>query len=331
MGQRVGIFGYPLAHSISPAFQQAAFDHLSLPVRYDAWPTPPEELGSQVQKLRDEEFLGANVTVPHKEAVMPLLDGVDPWAELIGAVNTIVNDQGQLMGYNTDADGFITALREHAGMEPRGKRVLMLGAGGSARAAAFALVKGGVASITLANRTLRRAESLARDVRKLSSVVTVVPLDGGPLERAGERADLIVNCTSMGMLHGDAEGRTPIDRRLIPPGALVYDLVYNPPETPLLREARRAGATTLGGLPMLVYQGAASFERWTGSPAPVEVMFRAAESALAGLPAQSRRAPLPWRGLEIQHLHHGIFRIGKDHGWPKSSRAAGMALRRYRR
>ena len=289
MEQRAGLFGYPLAHSISPAFQQAAFDHYSLPVRYDAWPTPPEELGAEIRKLRGEEFLGANVTVPHKEAVMTLLDGVDPWAELIGAVNTIVNDQGRLIGSNTDADGFIRALREHAGMDPQGQRVLLLGAGGSARAAAFALAKGGAASIAIANRTLSRAESLARDVRKLSGNVTVVPLEGGSLESpdTSGRADLIVNCTSMGMLHGEAEGRTPIDGRLITPGVLVYDLVYNPPETPLLREAQGAGARTLGGLPMLVYQGAASFERWTGKDAPIEVMFEAAESALAGLPRES--------------------------------------------
>jgi shikimate dehydrogenase len=244
-------------------------------------------LASEVRKLRGDEFLGANVTVPHKEAVMPLLDGVDSWTELIGAANTIVNNRGRLLGYNTDADGFIRALGEHAGMDPRGKRVLMLGAGGSARAAAFALAKGGVASIAIANRTLSRAESLARDVRKLSSDVTVVPMDGGPLESASAHANLIVNCTSMGMLHGDAQGRTPIDGRLIPPDVLVYDMVYNPPETLLLREARAAGAETLGGLAMLIYQGAASFERWTGKDAPIEVMFRAAERALVGSPTQS--------------------------------------------
>lgn len=291
MEQRAGLFGYPLSHSISPAFQQAAFDHYSLPVRYDAWPTPPEELAAGVRKLRGEEFLGANVTVPHKETVMPLLDAVDPWAELIGAVNTIVNDQGRLMGSNTDADGFIRALREHAEMDPQGQRVLLLGAGGSARAAAFALAKRGAVSIAIANRTMSRAESLAGDVRELSGDVTVVPLEGGPLESAAARADLIVNCTSMGMLHGEAEGRTPIDGRLIPSGVLVYDLVYNPPETPLLREAQGAGARTLGGLPMLVYQGAASFERWTGRDAPVEVMFEAAERALAGLPDEDRHSP----------------------------------------
>ena len=287
MEQRAGLFGYPLSHSISPAFQQAAFDHYSLPVRYDAWPTPPEKLGAEVRKLRGEEFLGANVTVPHKEAVMTFLDAVDPWAELIGAVNTIVNDQGRLMGSNTDADGFIRALGEHGGTDPQGQRVLLLGAGGSARAAAFAFAKGGAASIAISNRTLGRAESLARDVREMASNVTVVPLEGGSLGSAAARADLIVNCTSMGMLHGEAEGRTPIDGRLIPPGALVYDLVYNPPETPFLREAQGAGARTLGGLPMLVYQGAASFERWTGKDAPVEVMFEAAERALAGLPNES--------------------------------------------
>lgn len=282
-----GILGYPLAHSISPVFQQAAFDYCSLPVRYCAWPVPPEGLAGEVQKLRGEQYLGANVTVPHKEAVRAWLDAMDPWAQTIGAVNTIVREGGKLVGYNTDAYGFIRALKERAEFSPRGQRVLLLGAGGAARAAAFGLVEEGIASLTIANRTLARAQALATEVSTRLASVTAITLDGPALQEAAARAGLIVNSTTMGMAHGSAEGQSPLPARAIPAGALVYDMVYNPVETPLLRQARQARARTLGGLPMLIYQGAAAFERWTGRKAPVEVMFRAGEAALAKLAASA--------------------------------------------
>ena len=285
MTQLVGIFGYPLAHSISPAFQQAAFDYHSLSARYDAWPTPPERLGDEVSRLRGDEYLGANVTVPHKETVIAHLDDIDSWASLIGAVNTIVREGNRLVGYNTDAYGFVKSLREMGKFEPEGKRVLLLGAGGAARAAAFGLAKENVASLTIANRTVERAQSLADDVRGSARDVEAIALADAALERATASADLIVNSTSIGMRHGPAEGETPLESRLIPSGALVYDMVYNPAETPLLTEARNAHARTLGGLPMLIYQGAAAFERWTGKDAPIEVMFRAGENALASMSA----------------------------------------------
>ena len=285
MTQLVGILGYPLAHSISPAVQQAAFDHYGLPVRYEAWPTPPDALGDEVSKLREEKYLGASVTIPHKEGVGAYLDGVDAWAASIGAVNTIVRAGSDLLGYNTDAYGFIKSLKEIGSFDPRDKRVLVLGAGGAARAAVFGLAKEGIASLIIANRTLERAQSLVEDIRGSIAHVSAVPMDEAALEESSATADLIVNSTSIGMAHGDAEGRTPLDARLIPPGALVYDMVYNPPETPLLNEARKAGARTLGGLPMLIYQGEAAFQRWTGRDAPVEVMFRAGRAALASFSA----------------------------------------------
>ena len=282
MTQQVGILGYPLAHSISPAFQQAAFDHYSLPVRYHSWPTPPDRLEEEVRKLRGEDYLGANVTIPHKERVGAYLDDIDPWARSVGAVNTIVREGGRLLGYNTDSYGFVRSLKERGGFDPRGKEVLLLGAGGAARAAAFGLSKESIASLTIANRTLGRAQHLADDVRGPVGQVEAMALTQNDLDEASAGADLIVNSTSIGMSHGDAEGRTPLEAPLIPASALVYDMVYNPSETPLLREARRAGARALGGLSMLIYQGAAAFERWTGRDAPVEVMLSAAEEALAG-------------------------------------------------
>lgn len=287
MSKRVGIIGYPIRHSISPIFQQAALDHYGLDATYQAWEVAPGRLGEFVAGLRDPDTLGINVTVPHKEAVMPHLDVVDDWATSAGAVNTVRNDAGRLTGHNTDGLGFLRALQEHGGFSPAGRRVLIMGAGGSAKAVALALVRSGAASITIANRTQGRAEGLARLISSHGASddgVTVEAIalgSGDAVARAAAGSDLLVNCTTLGMKHGPDEAGTPLVAQQIPPGCLVYDLVYNPPETPLLREAARAGAATLGGLAMLVYQGAASFQYWTGRVAPVDVMMRAARGALA--------------------------------------------------
>ena len=281
MSQYVGLIGYPLSHSISPAMQQAAFDHYGMSVRYELWPTPPEALESEVSKLRGSRYLGSNVTMPHKERVLSLLDEVDPQARPVGAVNTIVARDDRLVGHNTDIYGFTRSLREIGGCDPGGKRVLLLGAGGAGRAAAFSLVAAGAASVTIANRTVDRAESLARDTGGAAKGVAAIPADEELLREAAAGSELIVNATSVGMLHGDAEGLSPLDAALIPPGSLVYDMVYNPAETPLMRHAERVGARTLGGLMMVIYQGAAAFELWTGSPAPLEVMADEGRRALA--------------------------------------------------
>ncbi len=281
MTRLAGIFGYPLGHSISPRFQQAAFDHCALDVSYKAWPVTTDRLEPEVRKLRDDGYLGANVTVPHKERVRPYLDGLEPLAKALGAVNTIVKEDGRLVGYNTDARGLMEALRKDGACDPKGLSVLVLGAGGAARAAVFALVGAGVVSLTVANRTLARAELLASEFEAAGADVEAVPMEEPALAAVCKEADLIVNATSMGMRHGTADRETPLKASAIRAQSLVYDLVYNPAETPLLVEAKAAGAKTLGGLPMLVYQGAASFELWTGSPAPIDVMFEAARRALA--------------------------------------------------
>jgi len=280
MTLQAGIFGYPLGHSISPAFQQAAFDHLGIDATYQAWETPPEKLGDAVSRLRADTYLGANVTVPHKQVVRQYLDSVEPLAVSIGAVNTIVRDNARLIGHNTDAHGFIQSLKREARFEPAGKRVVLIGAGGAARAAVYGLAQEGISSLVIANRTLANAVSLTDEMSSDLSDVRAVRLDSDLLENYCSSADLIVNTTSIGMLHGPADGRSPISETLIPNDCLVYDIVYNPEDTPLLKSARRAGAQTLGGLPMLVYQGAAAFELWTDQPAPIEVMFSAARKAL---------------------------------------------------
>ena len=291
MSKRIGIIGYPIRHSISPVFQQVALDACGIDARFEAWEVEPSALPDFISGLRSPDTLGINVTVPHKEAVIPLLDHIDDWASAAGAVNTIVNESGKLSGHNTDGSGFLRALEGHGHFSPHGRRALILGAGGSAKAVALALARSGVAAITIANRTLERAQRLAEMVEKHGAAdsrngglaVEAIPLlaQSDKLERVAADSDLLVNCTSMGMKHGPDEGGSPLPSRLIPSRALVYDLVYNPPMTPLLREATKSGASTLGGLPMLVYQGAAAFEFWTGKKAPVEAMLRAAEAALA--------------------------------------------------
>jgi shikimate dehydrogenase len=285
MTQLLGIIGYPIRHSLSPVFQQAALDALGIDARYEAWEVKPEDLARRVRELATQGMLGFNVTVPHKESVMPLLAEVDAFARELGAVNTVVNRGGKLVGYNTDAEGFLRGLTQDGGFQPRGVRALVLGAGGSARAVALSLAREGVAWLAIANRTLPRAQALAEEARRHCRDVRAVELSDealGPLLRRPSAATLIVNCTSMGMLHGPAEGQSPLAEALIPRGALVYDLVYRPAETPLLRSAKRAGARALGGLPMLIYQGAAAFKLWTGRDGPTDVMFAAARRALEG-------------------------------------------------
>ena len=275
-----GIFGYPIRHSISPAMHNAAFASLDIDAVYSAWETTPDDLAAGVASLRSEDYLGANVTVPHKQAVMVHLDEIDDLATRIGAVNTIVNRDGRLMGSNTDALGFINSLRSEAGVTVAGLEVVLIGAGGAARAAAYALAEGRASALAIANRTVERAESLASELAETGILANAFGLHDPDFLSACERADLIVNSTSVGMLHGPAEGDSPVPAEVISPGCVVYDMVYNPPKTPFLLDAERAGAQVIGGLPMLVYQGAAAWSRWTGREAPVDVMFKAAREAL---------------------------------------------------
>ena len=276
----LGIIGYPIGHSMSPVFQQAALDACGVDARYVAYQVAPDGVEVFVNGLRQPGIMGINVTVPHKLAVMPFLDEIDDWATEAGAVNTIVNRQGRLTGHNTDGYGFLRALQEGAGFEPSGRRTLILGAGGAARGVVLALAREDVGDLTIANRTPERAENLAQLALNRGIAARAIPLAGTDLAEAAATAELIVNCTTIGMTHGPGENETPLPAEAIPPTALVNDLVYNPLETRLLREAAQAGAKTLGGIEMLVYQGAASFEMWLERPAPVAVMLEAATRAM---------------------------------------------------
>jgi len=282
MTKKVGLIGYPLGHSISPLFQQAAFDYLGLDIRYELWQTERAQLPAVVEGIRQPSKLGANVTMPYKEAVLPLLDELDELAASIRAANVIVNREGKLIGYNTDAEGFMRALRQDGGFEPEGKRIVLLGAGGAARAAGFALVKAKARSLIISNWPPEWdwALALASDLKSFGAETVAVPWGGERLGEALATCDLVVNCTSVGMKHSATEGQSPLSAELIPKQALIYDVVYNPIETPLLTDAKKVGARTLSGLRMLVYQGAAAFELWTGIEAPVDIMFKEARRGL---------------------------------------------------
>jgi shikimate dehydrogenase len=294
MSKYIGLIGYPIKHSISPYFQQAALDHYQLDICYELWETSPEKLQDIVDNLRKPQNLGANVTVPYKETVLPLLDEVDDLASSIGAVNTIVKRDDRLVGFNTDAYGFIEALHKEGHFEPEGKRVVILGAGGVARAVSFALVQGKVVSMAITDGISERARALADSLGSYirysspgseTSKTKVVAFQWQSLSSAEtfDNCDLIVHCTTIGMKHSSQEGQSPLSIEVIPKGILVYDLVYTPWPTPLLELAQKAGANILGGLPMLVYQGAAAFELWTGRKAPLDLMLRKAEEALQKL------------------------------------------------
>ena len=282
MKSELGVIGSPIGHSISPAFQQAALDHAGINAAYLAYDVAAEDVGEFVRGLRAPGVMGINITAPHKGAVIPFLDEIDDWATAAGAVNTIVNRQGRLTGHNTDGSGFLRALQDESGFSPKGRRALVLGAGGAARAVVLALSRDKVSSLTIANRTVSKAQGMAELAQENGvAAAAAIPLERDNLTQAAQEAELIVNCTSMGMTRGSDEGGTPLTRDQIPPSALVNDLVYNPRVTPLLREAEAAGAQTLGGIHMLVYQGATAFEMWTGKPAPVAVMLEAALAAMA--------------------------------------------------
>ena len=279
----IGLIGYPVKHSISPYFQQAALDYYHLDIRYQLWETSPEKLSSRIAGLREPQNLGANVTTPYKETVLPLLDEVDEQASLIGAVNTIAKRDDKLVGFNTDADGFITALRSEGKFEPEGVEAVILGAGGVARAVCFSLVQNKVGSLTIMDGILDKSKALAEHINRyvtqagLKTRIAVLPWQSVNSADTFERCQLIVHCTTIGMKYSPQQEQSPLSGDVIPEGILVYDVVFNPRVTPLLQLARKAGADILGGLPMLVYQGAASFELWTGKKAPVDIMFNKAE------------------------------------------------------
>jgi shikimate dehydrogenase len=269
------ILGYPLKHTRSPVMHNAAFTALGLDYIYIPLEVKPKGLSALIQTFREmENFGGANVTVPYKVQVMQYLDGWSQEAEAIGAVNTLYKKGKELRGENTDGRGFLASLREEAGFEPRGKQVMLLGAGGAARALAQALVREGATRIYLVNRTLQKAEELASSLNGKTgrSSVAAIGFEDPLFPHRLQECRLLVNATSVGLC---SEDPPLFDYRLLSSMMLVYDLIYDPDLTPLLRAAQERGCRVLNGLGMLVFQGALSFEIWTQRRPPVEKMREA--------------------------------------------------------
>lgn len=272
--KRVYLLGHPLGHSVSPAMQNAAFRTLGIDWEYEKLETPRERLDEVISILRADNCVGANVTIPYKQAVMHWLDDLSDTARRVNAVNTIVKRNGELIGHNTDAHAFISSVKENH-IHPRNARGAILGAGGAACSAAFAIAEEGAHQIVIVNRSGARAADLAdhlhQNFPKLEIAINWV--------EAMENVHILVNATPVGMYPN-------IDDSPMPRGAsfsehtIVVDLVYNPVETKFLSDAKRAGARTIGGLGMLVHQGAAAFRLWTGHDAPIKVMWQAAHEGI---------------------------------------------------
>lgn len=278
----VGVFGWPIEHSLSPTMHNAAFAVLGLSWVYVPFPVPPDRLQKALTALPALGVVGVNLTIPHKERAVEHMHRLTPIAEAIGAVNTVHCLPEGLLGDNTDGDGFFRPLQERR-YDVYGKNVLLVGAGGAARAVAYTLVQKGIKQLTIANRTLERAEHLADWVRVYGSTVEKVEAislrDRRRLQVAMEEANLLVNSTSVGM-YPHSDEMPPVPPEWLQPNCLVYDLVYNPIETCLLRAARQQGCATLDGVQMLVWQGAIAFERWVGQSPPVATMEAAVRGKL---------------------------------------------------
>ena len=258
MKKLFGVIGNPIVHSMSPVMHNDLFSHYEVEAEYFPFKVSEDDLKDAVRGLKAIGVAGFNVTVPHKAAVMPLLDRIDPLAQAIGAVNTVVNEQGMLTGYNTDGRGFVRGLSAKLPALPT-KRVLVIGAGGAARAIYFSLAEAGVKKMDICNRTPSKAESL---VNACPFVVETSILDLETAEKVMNKYDLIVQTTSIGMSPNIAE--IPLAITSLKAGCFVSDIIYNPLETKFLKEAATLGATIQNGIDMFAYQGALAFEKWTG-------------------------------------------------------------------
>ena len=273
---RLQVIGDPVLHSKSPVLHGAMLSALGLDAAYDARVVRRGELPDYLRWARDHGVAGFNATMPHKEDLLPLLDGIDPAARLTGAVNTVCLREGAWVGFNTDGAGALSALGEVLGFDPAGSTVTLLGAGGAAKAVALALAEAGAERVQVCNRTLERAVELcARHPR-----LTPAPFDPDTLERLCRGADLLVNCTSLGMegCPRQFEGFSFLDA--LPPHGAVFDLIYHPAETELLAQARRRGLRAMNGLPMLVWQAVLALEHFLNRPLDRGAMAAAASAAL---------------------------------------------------
>jgi len=263
------IIGHPIEHSMSPIMHNAALEDLGLDYKYIAFNVPPNKLKDSILGLKALNVKGINVTIPHKENVIKFLDEVDQVAQKIGAINTIKNENGLLKGKNTDAEGARTALLK-AGCEIIGKKLLLLGAGGAARAICYTLSRE-VNEIIILNRTENKAKVLADELkRRTNSKVEGKKYSKTIIKEEIKDTDILINATSIGMVPNIIN--TPISKEILHSGLFVFDLIYNPLETQLIKDSKDAGCQTLGGLDMLVNQGALAFEWWTGKKPNINLM-----------------------------------------------------------
>jgi shikimate dehydrogenase len=277
MTKRVVLIGHPVAHSLSGAMQQAAFDHLGIDARYELWDRSPAELAEAIAELRAEEFLGANVTIPHKERVVPHTDRQTDEAHVTGAVNTLTKEARKLVGHNTDVPGFKIALDRLVGKQKMPRNAVVLGAGGGSRAVVYGLIREGFQRVIVFNRHLHRAEGMVKHFARSSSHMDLhaMPWHESIIEAELSKAKVLINATSIGL----STDESPIPAEILTPDLLVLDLIYS--QTRLLRDAQSAGCATADGEMMLLHQGAASFTLWTGQPAPIDVMHAALTEARA--------------------------------------------------
>jgi len=278
MTKRVVLIGHPVAHSLSGAMQQAAFDSLGIDASYELWDRAPIALAEAIAELRTDDFLGANVTIPHKERVVPQVDRLTEEAHATGAVNTLTKEGRKLVGHNTDVPGFTVALDTLVGRQKLPRNAVVLGAGGGARAVVYGLIRQGFQRVIVFNRHLHRAESMVKYFGKSASHMDLraMPWHESIIEAELSKTKLLVNATSIGL----SADESPVPAEILTPELLVLDLIYA--QTRLLREAAAAGCTTSDGETMLLHQGAAAFPLWTGQPAPLEVMGAALKAARAG-------------------------------------------------
>jgi shikimate dehydrogenase len=278
MTKRVVLIGHPVAHSLSGAMQQAAFDSLGIDATYELWDRTPMELGDAVAELRSDDFLGANVTIPHKERVVPMVDRQTEEAHATGAVNTITREGKRLIGHNTDVPGFRVALDKLVGKQKMPRQAVVLGAGGGARAVVYGLITEGFQRIVVFNRHLHRAEGMVKHFGRSAAHMELraMPWHESIIESELAKAKVLINATSIGLTSDDS----PIAPEALHDELLVLDVIYA--RTKLLRDATAAGCTVLDGELMLLHQGAAAFTLWTGQAAPLDLMQQKLAEARAG-------------------------------------------------
>jgi shikimate dehydrogenase len=278
MTKRVVLIGHPVAHSLSGAMQQAAFDELGIDAKYELWDRPPIELADAIGELRGDDFLGANVTIPHKERVVPMVDRLTEEGHATGAVNTITREGKRLVGHNTDVAGFKVALDKLVGKQKMPRTAVVLGAGGGARAIVYGLITEGFQRVVVFNRHLHRAEGLVKHFGRTAAHMELraMPWHESIIESELAKTKVLVNATSIGLTSEES----PVPAEVLQSDLLVLDLIYA--KTKLLRDAAAVGAVTSDGELMLLHQGAAAFTLWTGQPAPLDLMQHKLAEARAG-------------------------------------------------